>query len=130
MNRVPVPSLVIAALLGVLAIAPKVTADELDQKVIATFDKPVEVPGNVVLEPGTYLFKLRDPESLNHVVIIESPDGHHTYATVLGMNDYRTYSTGKPQFLFGEVPAGQPARLKAMYYPGENYGQEFIYQHK
>ena len=35
--------------------------------------------------------------------------------------------TGKSVFAFWEVPAGQPKALRAWFYPGEEFGQEFAY---
>jgi LPXTG-motif cell wall-anchored protein len=35
--------------------------------------------------------------------------------------------TGKSAFMFWETPAGQPRALRAWFYPGDNFGQEFVY---
>jgi hypothetical protein len=35
--------------------------------------------------------------------------------------------TGKTEFQWWETPAGQPRALRAWFYPGDNFGQEFAY---
>ena len=38
-----------------------------------------------------------------------------------------TKPTGKSTFQFWETPAGQPKAMRAWFYPGDNFGQEFAY---
>jgi LPXTG-motif cell wall-anchored protein len=47
--------------------------------------------------------------------------------TILAIPNYRLTATDKTAFGFWEVPAGQPAALRAWFYPGDNFGQEFAY---
>lgn len=47
--------------------------------------------------------------------------------TILAIPNYRLKPTGKTVFQFWEVPAGQPRALRAWFYPGDNFGQEFAY---
>jgi LPXTG-motif cell wall-anchored protein len=47
--------------------------------------------------------------------------------TILAIPNYRLQPTGKSAFMFWETPAGQPRALRAWFYPGDNFGQEFAY---
>ncbi len=119
------------ALMGA-ALAPNVKADGWDQKTVFTFSGPVEIPGVHlkgfgVLPAGTYVFKLLDSNSDRHIVQILSQDELTVYATILAVPNYRLRATGKTVLTFSERPAGQPEALHAWFYPGNNFGQEFVY---
>jgi LPXTG-motif cell wall-anchored protein len=101
-------------------------ADEWDKKTIMTISDPIQVP-NKVLEPGTYVFKLMDSQSDRHVVQIFNQNETHLVTTILAIPNYRLQPTGKTKFAFWETPAGQPRALRAWFYPGDNFGQEFAY---
>jgi hypothetical protein len=47
--------------------------------------------------------------------------------TVLCIPDYRLEPAGETVMEFRERPAGRPVALRAWFYPGENYGHEFVY---
>ena len=51
----------------------------------------------------------------------------HLITTILAIPNYRLKPTGKSTFTFWEVPAGQPPAMRAWFYPGDNFGQEFAY---
>jgi hypothetical protein len=113
--------------LGVLAIAiPQARADEWDQKTIFTFSGPVEIPGQVLL-PGTYVFKLVDSQSDRSTVQVFSKNENHLFGTFLTIPDYRLKPAGKPIINFEERATGSPEAVKAWFYPGENYGHDFVY---
>src|SRR5262249_37277154 len=92
-----------------------------------TFSQPVEIPGGVVLPTGTYVFKLMDSASNRHIVQIFNEDQTHIYATVLAIPNYRLDVTGKTVITFGERAAGEPQAIRAWFYPGDNFWQEFVY---
>lgn len=108
---------------------PNTKADERDRKTIVTFSGPVEVPGvgAQVLPAGTYVFKIFDSLSDRHIVQIFSEDGTHLFTTILAIPNYRLQTTDKTVITFRERPAGQPEALKAWFYPGRNWGEEFVY---
>jgi hypothetical protein len=112
-------------LLGV-AIAPSARADEWNKKTILTVNETIQVP-NKVLPPGTYVIKLLDSPSNRHVVQIFDGDETHLLTTILAIPNYRLQPTGKTVFGFWETPPGQPKALRAWFYPGDNFGQEFAY---
>jgi len=117
------------SVLGFGLMAVRATADEWDKKTTVTFSAPVEVPGRV-LPAGTYVFKLLDSPSDRHIVQIYDADQKKLYATILAVPDYRLKPTDKPVLRFEERPSGQPEALEAFFYPGDNFGQQFVYPHK
>jgi hypothetical protein len=116
------------ALVAIVGIAGAgiVTADQWDKKTVITIDEPVQLP-NATLQPGTYVMKLHDSPSDRHVVQVFSKDEKHLVTTILAIPNMRLHPTGKSVFAFWEVPAGQPKALRAWFYPGDNFGQEFAY---
>jgi hypothetical protein len=112
-------------LLGV-AIAPSARADQWNKKTILTVNETIQVP-NKVLPPGKYVIKLLDSPSNRHVVQIFDGDETHLLTTILAIPNYRLQPTGKTVFGFWETPPGQPKALRAWFYPGDNFGQEFAY---
>jgi hypothetical protein len=117
------------AVLCILA-APKSRADQWNEKTIVTFSGPVEVPGvgQHMLPAGTYVFKLLDSSSDRTIVQIFSPDETHVYTTILAIPNYRLRATDKTVMTFRERPAGEPEALKAWFYPGQEWGVEFVYE--
>lgn len=49
------------------------------------------------------------------------------FTTALAIPNFRVVRTGKSQFSFWETPPGNPPALKAWFYPGDHWGQEFVY---
>jgi hypothetical protein len=119
------------ALLGAIA-TPTARADEWNEKTVITFSGPVEIPGVHltgwgVLPAGTYVFKLLDSQSDRHIVQIFDKDGIKVLATILAIPNYRLKATDKTVITFRERPAGEPEALRAWFYPGKNWGDEFVY---
>ena len=124
MNRL----VILAACVGMTAIAfaPAARADEWNKRTIMTINEPIQVP-NRVLPPGKYVVKLLDSPSNRDIVQIFNADETHLLTTVLAMPNYRLEPSGKTVFTFWETPPGQAPALRAWFYPGDNYGQEFAY---
>jgi hypothetical protein len=116
----------LTSLAAAFSLAPMANADEWNKKTILTVNEAVQLP-SVVLQPGTYTFKLLDSQSDRHIVQVFDKDGMHLITTILAIPNYRLQPTGKSEFAFWEVPAGQPAAMRAWFYPGDNFGQEFAY---
>jgi LPXTG-motif cell wall-anchored protein len=127
MNRIKVVATIFCLSLAALAFSAGVKADAWNKKTFVTFSQPVEVPGGVVLPAGAYVFKLMDSASNRHIVQIFNEDQNHVYATVLAIPNYRLRVTGKTVITFVERPAGEPQAIRAWFYPGDNFGQEFVY---
>src|SRR5229473_1164622 len=124
MNRKMLIFLVGLGFLG--GMVPRATADEWDQKTIFTFSGPVEIPGQV-LPAGTYVFKLADSSSDRNTVQVFSKDDKHLYGTFLSIPDERLRPAGKPIITFDESAAGSPEAVRAWFYPGDDYGHQFVY---
>jgi hypothetical protein len=112
-----------------IGLMPRAVADESDHKTIVTFSGPVEIPGKA-LPAGTYVFKLLDSTGSRDIVQIFDKDEKKLIATLLAIPDYRMKPSDKPIITFEERPAGTPEAIKAWYYPGDNYGEQFVYPHK
>jgi hypothetical protein len=126
-----VPTMFCLALMGA-TFSPSAKADAWDKKTTFTFSAPVQIPavhqpGFGVLPAGTYVFKVVDSASNRHIVQIFSKDELTVYATILAIPNYRLKATDKTVITFRERPAGQPEALHAWFYPGREWGEEFVY---
>jgi LPXTG-motif cell wall-anchored protein len=101
-------------------------ADQWNKKTILTFSQPIEVPGKV-LPAGTYTFKTLDSMSYRHIVQIWNEDGSQLITTILAIPNYRLEPTEETVIKFHERPGDSPEALRAWFYPGDNFGQEFVY---
>jgi len=108
---------------------PRAKADDWDKMTIVTIHEPI-IAGNKVLEPGTYVWKLLDSTSDRHIVQIFDKDQRHIEETILAIPDYRLQPTGNTRFTFWETPNGVPKAVRAWFFPGDNFGQEFAYPKK
>jgi len=132
MNRLKTVTTVCGLALACALLAPNVKADDWNRKTEITFSGPVEIPGVHlvgwgVLPAGTYVFKILDSQSDRHIVQIFSKDELTVYATILAIPNFRLKATDKTVMTFRERPAGQPEALRAWFYPGRNWGEEFVY---
>lgn len=119
-------SFVFCLLAAFAFVLPKATADDWNKTTKVTFSGPVEVPG-AVLPAGEYTFVLMDSPSDRHIVQIWNADKTKMFATILAINNYRLTPTGETVLTFDERPRDMPAALHAWFYPGDNFGQEFVY---
>jgi LPXTG-motif cell wall-anchored protein len=116
-----------------LVLTTGLQADTWNKKTTLTITEPIEVPSccnathTVTLEPGEYVIKLMDSLSDRHIVQVFDKDERHIITTILAIPNYRLKPTGDTVFQYWEVPAGQPKELRAWFYPGDNFGQEFAY---
>jgi len=106
--------------------APSAMADEKDKATKLTFSEPVEVPGHV-LAAGTYWFTLANSPSDRNIVQIWNADRTRLVATVVAIPDYRLKPKGKTVVHFEERPSGSPEAIHSWFYPGDNFGEEFVY---
>ena len=101
-------------------------ADPIDRTTQLTFSEAIQIPGQV-LPAGTYLFRLADGDSGQHVVQIFNADGTISYATVLTIATERPYPTGDTTVTLAEQGTGNPDALLKWFYPGCLTGNEFLY---
>lgn len=125
MKSLRIVLLVCAGLLGAVAV-PRAKASEYNKKTVVTFNEPVEIPG-MVLDPGSYVFKLADSLADRDVVQIFNRRETRLYATILAIPDYRMKPTGKTVITFEERAANSPEAIEAWFYPGDTYGDQFVY---
>ena len=129
MDRFRVVAMIFCLCLVALTFLPSAKADEWNRKTTVTFSAPVEVPGvgAQTLPAGTYVFKIVDSGSDRHIVQIFNQAEDHVYTTILAIPNFRLRTTGKTVMTFKERAAGQPEAIRAWFYPGRNWGEEFVY---
>jgi len=120
-------ALCLALLCAIVVSAAK--ADDTNRKTSITFSGPFEVPGvgQHNFPAGTDVFKILDSASDRHVVQIFNQDETKVLTTILAIPNYRLKTTEKTVMMFSERPAGQPEALRAWFYPGHEWGEEFVY---
>ena len=108
-------------------------ADTYNKKTKVTFSAPVQIPaphssaGTITLPAGTYVFKLQDSSSQRHIVTVTNLREDRVISTILAIPDYRVNATSKTVMYFSESKAGTPPPIKSWFYPGDNFGQRFVY---
>jgi hypothetical protein len=130
MNRFTISAALSTALLAATFSVNAVAQDQVEWIKLTkiTIDQPMEIPGGKVLQPGSYWLRLLPSPSDRHVVQFLNDKQNHVIATVHAINNYRMQPTGKTVITFYEMPAGQPEAIRAWFYPGDNFGQEFVYK--
>jgi hypothetical protein len=101
-------------------------ADEIDKKTNITVNETILIPGRT-LPPGKYVMKLANVTANRHVVQIFNEDQDKLEATILAFNNFQLQQKDKTVLTYWETPAGSPPALRAWFWPGDQYGQEFAY---
>ena len=125
-NKLKLTLLGLALMIAGSSLVPVAKADEWNKETIVTFSEPVQVPGKV-LQAGTYVFKLADSDSDRDIVQVFTKDQKQLITTVLAIPDYSVNTPDKTVINLEERPAGGPEAVKSWFYPGDNYGFEFVY---
>lgn len=109
--------------------AGTVFGDEVTKRTVITLNEPMIVSGfpQVTLEPGKYVIKLMRHDHDRNIVLFYNEREDHLYTMVLAINNYRLVPKEKTLFQFYETPSGNPIALRAWFFPGDNWGQEFVY---
>lgn len=124
---------ILAAALACFAATSTLSADVWNKKTKVTFSGPVQIPapnskaGVVTLPAGTYVFRLDDSASNRHIVEVTNTRQDMVYSTILAIPDYRLNASSKTVMYFTERKAGAPVAIKSWFYPGDNFGQRFVY---
>ncbi len=116
----------LSVLIVTFALLSVAHAQRRDKKTDLTVSETIEVPG-ATLTPGKYVVKLVDSQSNRHIVRFLNEDETEVLATVLAIPNQRLEPTGDTTFSFYETPAGNAPALRAWFYPGDTFGQEFAY---
>ncbi len=109
-----------------LAVAAPLSAGQWDKLTKLDVKETILIPGKQ-LPPGKYVMKLMDSQSNRHIVMIYNEDQSKLEATILAIPNSRLQPTGDTTLQYWETPAGVPPALRAWFYPGDNFGQEFAY---
>ena len=115
-----------SAALLLLPLAPQARASEWNQRTLVTFNQPVEIPGRV-LTPGTYVFKLANSTSNLDIVQIFNKNDTRLIATEMTIPVYRLNPPDHTSITVSERPVGTPEAVHEWFYPGNNFGHEFVY---
>jgi LPXTG-motif cell wall-anchored protein len=114
------------SLFGILAVPLVLNADPVKKRTEMTFNQPVEIPG-MVLEAGTYAIKIPDPVTHADMVGFYNLDETQLYKLVRTIPAYRLDVTDTTAITFEERTKGAPLAIKTWFYPGDNWGKEFVY---
>ena len=126
MNKIRLFAVGITCAAAMSVLTPSMNAGLWDKRTIVTFSGAVEVPGTV-LQPGRYIMKLVDTPGDRHIVQFSNERENHVFATVIAIPAWRQNPSATSIFTFYEAPVGQPQAMRTWYYPGDNFGQEFVY---
>ena len=113
--------------LSCTALGPVVRADMWDKRTVVTFHQPVEIPQHVLI-PGTYVMKLVDLDSHRDIVQFLNKKENQVIATVFAIPAYEPNVVhDRTFFTYEERAANSPQAIKTWFYPGDPWGEEFIY---
>lgn len=133
MRKMTKTTKVISFVLGLLTFAAvmaiNIQAQTFDKKTKVSFSQAVAIPGKV-LPAGTYTFTILDSFGVRNIVQIWNEDKTNLIATILAIPNYRLDVADNTVIEFSEQPANLPQAVKAWFYPGYNYGIEFVYPKK
>ena len=107
--------------------APAIRADNIDLKTVVTFRVPVEVPGDIVLPPGTYVIKLLASGSNRHIAEVYNKKMDHLYALAFTAAAFKLDQSSRPGFTFYEQGSGRPVAIRSWFWPSYVWGSEFLY---
>ena len=129
-NQVRMVAIISCLSLMAVAFLPGANAQgPSNRQTTVTFSQPVEVPGvgAQTLPAGTYLFKLLETKGNRNIVQIFNEGGTHVFTTILAIANYRMQPAEETIITFAERPQGQPPAIREWFYPGEQWGHEFVY---
>jgi LPXTG-motif cell wall-anchored protein len=117
-------TLLVASAIG-LVVIPAAKADDYDKNTKITVNEPVRLP-TMTLQPGTYSLRLIEATGNRHVVKVTDENGKGL-GLILALPNYRVVPKDKTVLTYWETPPGQPRAIRSWFFPGDNFGQEFIY---
>jgi hypothetical protein len=101
-------------------------SNEWNKKSTLTSDRRIELPG-VVLEPGTYVIRLKQATENRSLVEICNQDESQVLGTVLAVPDLAQRPDDNSEFTFFNVPQTRPEPVHTWFYSGDPIGLEFVY---
>lgn len=112
-----------------LTVAPIAQADEWNKKTNLTVNETIEIPG-ATLKPGKYVMKLVDSLSNRNIVQFLNEREDQVISTVIAVPNLRLKPKGDTEFGWYETPANEAPVMRAWFYPGDTFGQEFVYSER
>ena len=100
-------------------------AQTWDKKTRITVQKPWSLPGNTVLQPGTYVMRLYDSPSNRQIVEVWNGEETKLEARVIGIPAERLAPSNDTVLNFYERRTEGPAALQKWFHPGDLSGVEF-----
>jgi hypothetical protein len=108
------------------AFSPNASAQRFDKGTRITMNSPFQVPGKT-LPAGDYVIRLMEIEGNRRVVQIMNATEQKSLAIALAIPDYLLKAPEETYLSFYEVDRGKPLPVHAWFYPGSNFGVEFVY---
>lgn len=106
--------------------AALLSASSTIQETVFTFRTPVAVPGKV-LPAGKYLFRVAQSGSEINVVEIKNPAETKSYGLFLVKPEFHVRLPKNSTLIFEKQTAGGPEAIKAWYFQGSKYLNDFLY---
>jgi len=97
-----------------------------NKRTVITFAQPVEIPGRV-LPAATYTMEIYENLGDRHIVRFYNADRTKLIASVLAIPNTRIKPINHSVVTFAEQSGNAPLTLKEWFYPGDSFGQEFVY---
>src|SRR5262245_3037724 len=97
-----------------------------NKKSILSVDDQVELPG-VVLEPGSYVIRLREAGERRSFVEVLNKEETQVLATIVAVPDHRMRPEDNSDFTFHDIKRPGPRPLQSWFYTGDLTGLEFVY---
>lgn len=108
-------------------------AQNYTERTRVTFNTQVEIPGHVVLPPGTYIFELQTTPVNNGQVTrldriqIFNEAQTKAFATLNTVPVELDKAPDRAIVIFSETPVGAPLKLHEFIFEGSTHGHEFVY---
>jgi hypothetical protein len=115
--------------LATMMMVPVAHASIANQMTKITFSRPVRIPDQQVLPAGAYWFQIRNNTSPNTVAIYNK-NRTELLATALTTPAYRAKVRGRTEVTLARGSRNRPPVLLKWFYPGTDYGHEFLYSSK
>jgi hypothetical protein len=125
-TRMPWRRAAIGAAAVLFGCVTSAAASQWNEKTTLSFSEPVMVPG-ATLQPGTYVFKLMDSNTIRQVVEIREKNGAEPVTIALAVPAKRMDANSNVVLKFEPTKDGEPPALKEWFFPGTLYGHEFVY---
>jgi hypothetical protein len=116
--------------LAAVMVVPAAHAGVGNQMTRLTFSRPVQIPDHKVLPAGTYWFQTLNNQALPNSVLIYNKNRTRAEAILLTTPTYRARPRGRTEVTLAGGSKSRPPILLKWFYPGTDWGHEFMYSSK